>query len=148
MRGDRRAVNVGKLDTRLLIARATESQSATGAVSKVWTTLDTVWGGVRFLRSREREDAGQVFDSAEVSITIRTGGEGGKVHQSDRIVRVSDSELFEIKGVAPFPANRPRWIEITASVRQDKVAAATATNLLDGEGNPILDGDGNPILVF
>jgi len=117
-------VNAGRLDTRVRIERATESVSSTGAVVKTWATLATVWGGVRYMRGREVEAASQVFDGADVMVTVRAGGEGGKVHETDRVVRVSDGEVYEVRGVMPIPGNRPKYYELYSTVRRDKVAAS------------------------
>ena len=117
-------VTGGAMDARVRIERATETLSDTGAVVKTWATLATVWAGVRYMRGREIEAASQVFDGADVMITIRAGGEGGKAHESDRVVRVADGEVFEVRGVMPVPGNRPQHYEIYSTVRRDKVAAA------------------------
>jgi len=51
-------------------------------------------------------------------------GEGGKVHETDRVVRVSDGEVYEVRGVMPIPGNRPKYYELYSTVRRDKVAAS------------------------
>lgn len=81
------------------------------------------------MRGREIEAASQIFDGADTMVTIRAGGEGGKVHETDRVVRVQDDEVFEIRGVLPIPGNRPQYYELYSTIRRD-ISAVTFSPLL------------------
>lgn len=124
-------MNAGRLDTRIRIERAIETVSTTGAVVKSWSTLATVWSGVRYLKGREIEAASQIFDGADVIATVRSGGDGGRVHEQDRFVRILDEEVFEVKGVLPIPGNRPQYYELYSTVRRDIVSATFAPLILE-----------------
>lgn len=56
---------------RVAIQRATESQGATGEITKTWATLATVWAAIEPLTGREFFQAQQVQAEVSHKITMR-----------------------------------------------------------------------------
>jgi len=64
-------MKAGKLRHRITIQQATETLSATGAVSLTWATLATVWAERMDLSGREFFQASQVNAEKTVKFRIR-----------------------------------------------------------------------------
>jgi SPP1 family predicted phage head-tail adaptor len=64
-------LTIGQLDQRLTLQSRSAGVDALGQPSGAWTTVATVWGKARPLRSRELFAAGQTQDVTDVEFTIR-----------------------------------------------------------------------------
>jgi len=61
----------GKLRERLNVQSYSESQSATGVVSRLWSTDDTRWAGIRQLSSTEAMAHQQRQGESVYEVTLR-----------------------------------------------------------------------------
>ena len=62
---------VGKLDRRIIIQEGLESQSSSGAISRAWTTYNTVWAKLEDMGGGESYQAGQEKPIKKTVFTVR-----------------------------------------------------------------------------
>lgn len=64
-------ITIGQLDQRLTLQSRAAGVDVLGQPSGSWSTVATVWGKARPLRSRELFAAGQVQNVSDIEFTIR-----------------------------------------------------------------------------
>jgi len=101
-------MRAGELDRQIVIEKAVETQSATGAPIEVWSEFATVWAGRRDIRAREFFGAQAV--QSKVTAVFRIYWRGDLTTD----MRVNDGgALFDIAGLAEL--GRRDGLEIMAS---------------------------------
>lgn len=64
-------INAGQLDKRMILQAPTIARADDGAETITWTTLATIWAGIRTLRGREYWQAQQVNSDVTHEVLIR-----------------------------------------------------------------------------
>ena len=64
-------LGAGKMRDRVNIQSVAETRTAHGAVTKTFTTQDTVWAAVKYIQGAEGFQADQVQSEATVEVMIR-----------------------------------------------------------------------------
>ena len=64
-------MNPGTLDQRVTIEQETRTADAYGGAAITWTTMVTVWAGVKPLTGRERADMAAIEAPASYRFTLR-----------------------------------------------------------------------------
>jgi SPP1 family predicted phage head-tail adaptor len=64
-------MNAGSLRKRLIIQASTDTQSASGAYTKTWATLATVWANVVQTSGMTEDSGGSVHADKTYTVTIR-----------------------------------------------------------------------------
>ena len=64
-------MRIGTLRHRVEIQEAVESRTTSGAVTKAWSTKDTVWASVRPVNAREAAQAKQAYGTITHAVTLR-----------------------------------------------------------------------------
>lgn len=90
-------MRIGKLRHRLELQSPTQSQGSTGEVTTSWATDSTVWGSLRPLSGKEREDASQINEEINYRARIRYNS---SINPEWRIV--NDSNTYEIVTILNF----------------------------------------------
>lgn len=102
------AVNIGRLDRRVVIEQAAETQNSSGEAVPTWSELATVWASVRPARTVEsvqgdqehavRETVFRVRHRTDVTEKMRVSY-GGKVYDIAGIVEIGRREALDLTGV-------------------------------------------------
>jgi len=102
------AVNIGRLDRRIVIQQATETQNSSGEVISTWSDLATVWASVRPARTVEsvqgdqehavRETVFRVRRRADITEKMRVSYDG-KLYDIAGIVEIGRREALDLTGV-------------------------------------------------
>ena len=89
----------GKLDRRITFQSKSETQNAAGEKAVTWSTDFTVWGSVMEIKGKEKFEASQLTEKADVRIKIRyrTG-----VDEESRFyyTRQGSTAFFDIYSIA------------------------------------------------
>ena len=118
----------GKLDRRITIMRATESQSASGEPQIVWSILAGRWASVRPLSGSERWAAPQVIAQDQVEFQVRWSADILDLTPRDRIVypaldvgdpldEIPDTHIYEL--LAVNEVGRREGFKLIATRRTD-----------------------------
>ena len=62
---------IGKLDQRVVIQNYTTTRDASGDQLETWSTLATVWAGVRYESGSEQQESDQKVATRTIIFTIR-----------------------------------------------------------------------------
>ena len=101
-------MNIGSLDTRIVIEVATEAQDAAGQPIQTWTIFRKVWSRRMTTRSRERLASRADQELAVRMTTFRIRWFKG-VHERMRVV--DDGSNYDIIGIADN--RREGWLELS-----------------------------------
>lgn len=105
-------MEAGKLDRRISIERATETTDAVGGVVLNWSSIATVWAG---MRPKFGDEKFAVSETAAVADTIFTIRDWPIVLPTDRVIY--KDRVYSIRRVDEIGRNEGQ--EITASSRAD-----------------------------
>lgn len=91
------SVEIGKLRHRLELQSPSKTRGSMGEVTTVWTTQSTVWGSLRPLSGKEREEATQTNEEVNYRARIRYNS---SIDSEWRIV--NNSNTYEITTILNF----------------------------------------------
>ncbi len=89
-----RGMRFDRMDRRIRLESYTETQSATGAVTKTWATLATVWASVRRTDASESTAGDQWLGTKNTEFRIRH-----RTDVSDKVRIVYESNNYDITSV-------------------------------------------------
>lgn len=99
---------IGNLDQRVTIQRATQTTGSMGDVSKTWAALATVWAHVKSGTGREQLSNDRTMATQMVTFRVRYRSD---VTEADRIVW--KGQTFNIRAIAD-QSQRLLYMDITA----------------------------------
>jgi head-tail adaptor len=119
----------GRLDRLIDIQRKSESQSPSGEITEVWTSLSARYAQVRPIDGAERFSSDQLVARAQYSFTIRWSAAVADVSPLDRIVYPASAatssptdprrnKIYDIFAVEEVGRNE--GLRLLAAVRQDE----------------------------
>ena len=108
-------LEVGKLDRRLTIQRATYSTNALNEKVATWGDLATMWTQVSYKNARERIENQQLMGTLMTRFVVRWNPDIANVTPEDRILY--EGRIYDIHGVYEF--GRHIGLEIHATARAD-----------------------------
>lgn len=136
----RNRTDIGRMDRKILVQRATETLDAVGGVVKTWSNIDNPWAEVVFLSGRELVNAQQKVAEVESKFVVWRSNLLSTLTPKDQI---HFNELdYDILAVLPNPPGRPVTIEILAKRRADQLRI-----LLFEDGESVLFESGYPVLM-
>ena len=103
---------IGKLDRRITLQSYTTSTDGYGQKVQTYTTLATVWAGVRYASGTERIMANRETAVASCIFVIRYRA---AVTEKTRILWGTD--YYDIEHIAESLDGRKRYMELTATKR-------------------------------
>lgn len=117
-------IGAGRLDRRIQFRRGSVVTGGLGA-ELIWDTAnpaaDDLGGPVSAMKvdisDGERWRAGEVAAHVTTRFVIRYSPFAAGITPQDRLVM--DGRVYDIHGIKEPPGSRRRWIEITASARND-----------------------------
>jgi SPP1 family predicted phage head-tail adaptor len=106
-------ISAGQLDKRMILQAPTIARADDGAETITWTSLATIWAGIRSLRGREYWQARQVNSDVSHEVTIRY-----RARISPRFRLIFEGRTFEILTIINSDEGRESLIlmckEVTA----------------------------------
>lgn len=108
-------VEIGDLNRRITLLRATSTRDSVNAKVNAWATLATVWASYAPVSDGEKFSAGQVNSSISARFVIRYSSDVADVNPKDRLQ--FDGKTFDIINAKEI--ERRQWIEITAAAPTD-----------------------------
>lgn len=103
---------IGKLDTRIILQRATNATDGQGSVTKTWATLATVWTIAEALTATEATNGNERTAFTDYKFIIRHQDALATLSPADRVQHASIN--YDILSAVPMPEGRPDQIIITA----------------------------------
>jgi SPP1 family predicted phage head-tail adaptor len=107
--------DIGDLDRRIVIQRATYGRDAVNAKTATWNTLATIWASYSAVSDGEKFASGQINANISARFVIRYSTGVADVNPKDRLQ--FDGKTYDI--IAAKETERRRWIEITAATQAD-----------------------------
>lgn len=101
----------GELDRRITLQREENTQSPSGAATRAWVDVATVWAGLRAMPGRERYQAPQPLATRTGTWRIRW-----RTDVDEKMRFVFRGEVWRIDGLAEI--GRREGIEITATAME------------------------------
>jgi SPP1 family predicted phage head-tail adaptor len=111
-------MQAGRLDTRIIITRATTSVDEFNTPVETFGEIACVWAHAEPVRDGERMQAGQTIANKAYRFTIRYSSDVSDVDPRDRIT--FDGRDYDINGVKQI--GRREGLEITATARAETPA--------------------------
>lgn len=109
------ADQIGKLDRRITIQRATTITDDFNEPVESWPDFTHVWASKTDVRDGEKWAAQEVGATITTRFVIRWSSKAGEITPKDRIL--SDARTYDIHGIKEI--GRRRYLEITAAARAE-----------------------------
>jgi SPP1 family predicted phage head-tail adaptor len=107
--------DIGNLDRRIVLLRATSTRDAVNAKVESWATLSTVWASFTPVSDGEKFASGQINANLSARFVIRYSTAIADLDEKDRLQ--FDGKTYDILGAKEI--TRREWIEITGATRTD-----------------------------
>lgn len=128
-------INIGKLDARITLQRATQSTDDQGSPVDTWADLAAVSARSKALKATEATEGNARSFTSDYEFTVRFWSKLADLSPTDK-VKWRDV-IFDILAATPMPEGRPNCIIITARRTGPKMPAplpAGDFNWSDGTG--------------
>ena len=108
--------NVGDLNRRIVLRRATQSRDGFNSPVLTFSNLTTVWAKADPVSDGERMRAGQEYSTLAMRFQIRWSSVVANLDTKDQLIH--DGRTYNIVGVKEI--ERHRWLEITAATAGER----------------------------